>query len=61
MAGVEEIKGYIVVILGVALGITALLQVISPIIADQNSPMLLQTLGPLMVAFVAILLLFKLI
>lgn len=61
MAGVEEIKGYIVVILGVALGITALLQVISPIIADEKAPMLLQALGPLMVAFVAILLLFKLV
>lgn len=61
MAGIEEIKGYIVVILGVALGITAVLQVIAPLLTQQGAPQLLQTLGPLMVAFVAILLLFKLI
>ncbi|MEM1544397.1 MAG: hypothetical protein QW734_07800 [Candidatus Bathyarchaeia archaeon] len=61
MAGIEEIKGYIVVILGVALGITAVIQVISPLLTQQGSPQLLQTLGPLIVAFVAILMLFKLL
>jgi len=61
MAGVEEIKGFIVAVLGVALGITALTQAILPVFSGQNLPALMTTLGPITVAFVAILMLLKLI
>jgi len=61
MAGVEEIKTFIIAVLGVALGVTALLQVILPTITQSGAPAILTALGPIVVAFAAILMVLKLI
>lgn len=61
MAGVEDIKAYIMAILGVALAVSALLQVILPMINVSGAPTVLATLGPLVVAFAAILAILKLV
>jgi len=60
MAGTEEIKSFIVAVLGVALGITALTQVVLPVLSGSDLA-LLTTLGPIVVAFVSILMLMRLV
>jgi len=61
MAGTEEIKSFIVAVLGVALGVTALTQAVLPTLTGSGVPTLLATLGPIVVAFVAILMVMRLV